>query len=101
LQQNKINFIAQYKFGNCKNKRLLSFDFYLPKNNAVIECNGSQHYFSNDLFGSNLTSQQTNDNIKKQYCEKNKILFIELPYWVYNKKQDFINILRHKLQNKT
>ena len=37
LIKNNINFIPQYTFQNCRNKKLLPFDFYLPDYNICIE----------------------------------------------------------------
>lgn len=40
LIKNNINYIYQKKFSDCKDKSLLSFDFYLPDYNTCIEFNG-------------------------------------------------------------
>jgi len=84
LQNNKINFIPQYQFERCRNKRILSFDFYLPETNTCIEFDGKQHY---KPFGFGENSQekfqrtQINDSIKTQYCIDNNIKLIRIPYW--------------------
>ena len=43
LKKNKINFIEQKKFKDCRNKLPLPFDFYLPDYNLCIEYQGEQH----------------------------------------------------------
>ena len=37
LKQNYIEYIREYRFGDCKYKKELPFDFYLPNNNICIE----------------------------------------------------------------
>lgn len=64
----------EFVFNNLKNRR---FDFYLPKENKVIEVHGLQHYkkdkhFNNTNFDSYYKTKES-DMIKKQYCEDNNI----------------------------
>lgn len=81
-------FIQEYRFENCRSVYALPFDFYLPENNMVIEYNGKQHYDAVEYFGGKqkLKQQQKHDQIKRDYCIKNNIKLIEIPYW------DFDNI---------
>lgn len=51
LQELNINFISQYSPKECKNQKQLSFDFYLPQLNKIIEYNGKQHYEFIEYFG--------------------------------------------------
>ncbi|MDR0675740.1 MAG: hypothetical protein LBF97_01715 [Elusimicrobiota bacterium] len=79
LLEKNINFIIQHKFEDCKNKRKLPFDFYLPEHNMCIEYQGIQHYkpkFGLDEFNKTILR----DKIKKEYCEKNNIKLIEIRY---------------------
>ncbi|MNN68932.1 hypothetical protein D3C81_1846780 [compost metagenome] len=54
----------------------------------LIEYNGEQHYEPKS-FGmkdeyeiiNKFNQQQINDEIKHNYCEKNKLKFIVIPYW--------------------
>jgi hypothetical protein len=52
--------------------------------NCLIECHGEQHYFPVCKFGATKTflTQQKRDNIKKEYAVRNKILFVEIPFWI-------------------
>jgi len=78
LLENNISFIPQYKFEDCKNVRPLPFDFYLPELNICIEFDGEQHFRKENRFYShNLI---INDNIKSDYCNKNKIELIRVYY---------------------
>lgn len=88
LQNNKINFIRQYTFNDCKYKGVLFFDFYLTKENICIEYDGEQHYRAVAYFGGeeDFKERQIRDGIKNDYCNKNNINLIRIPYW------DFDNI---------
>lgn len=89
LEQYNIKFEAQKKFKNCKNKRSLSFDFYLPDYNLCVEFQGEQHYSSKmmtELHKSKkigikkLILQRQNDKIKRNYCKQNNIKLLEIKY---------------------
>jgi len=88
LKDKCINFFSQYKFSNCKYKRVLPFDFYLIDCCVAIEYQGIQHYEPVDYFGGEkqFKIQQKLDQIKRDYCKNNNIMLIEIPYW------DFDNI---------
>lgn len=48
LIENNFEFKRQYKLENLNRQ---SIDFYLPKSNIAIECQGGQHFFSVEHFG--------------------------------------------------
>lgn len=93
LQENNIEFIKEYKFKNCKYKRVLPFDFYLPKFNLVIEYNGQQHYEPVTIFGGENHYNKTviRDEIKIKYCRDNNIDIIIIPYWSYNRIEEILS----------
>ena len=82
LVENKISFIPQKRFSDCKDKQPLPFDFYLPEKNIAIEYNGRQHYASIDFFGGEkqLHLQRHHDWLKRKYCKKNNITLITIRY---------------------
>ena len=82
LKKLKINYIMQKKFSDCKNKRELPFDFYLPDFNICIEYDGIQHFKSIEYFGGINGFEQTvnNDKIKTNYCKENNIQLIRIKY---------------------
>jgi hypothetical protein len=83
LLDNKINFLPQHRFKDCKYKNTLPFDFYLPEHNICIEYNGVQHYEYRKFFHRTknaLSIQQLKDNIKKQYCDINGISLLIIKY---------------------
>lgn len=82
LDDNKIEYIHQYIFKECKAKRVLPFDFYLPKYNTCLEFDGLLHFFSYPHFGGNdkLKITQEHDKIKTTYCKNNNIDLIRIRY---------------------
>ena len=82
LKENNTEFITQKKFKNCKNKRPLPFDFYLPEQNICIEFNGIQHYKPISFFGGKKEFEKLKkrDKIKKDFCKKEKINLIIIKY---------------------
>lgn len=82
LQDHNINFIPQYRFKDCKRKRTLPFDFYLPDYNICIEYDGEQHFEPVECFGGEESFIKTrqNDCIKNKYCKKNHITLIRIRY---------------------
>ncbi|WNM50932.1 HNH endonuclease [Staphylococcus phage Alsa_3] len=82
LVENDINFETQKKFTDLKLKSNLSYDFYLPDFNILIEYQGEQHYKPIKHFGGKKTfeNQKMIDNIKKQYAIDNNFKLIEIPY---------------------
>ena len=82
LTTKNIAFNAQYKFNDCKYKKPLVFDFYIPNYNLCIEFNGEQHYKPIKKFGGEETFKvrQKRDQIKREYCAKNNIVLLEIKY---------------------
>lgn len=80
---NNIKFIRQYKIDIYKTCYI---DFYLPDYNIFVEFNGIQHYSPVEHFGGEekFQEQQKRDSPVREYCKKNKIRLIEIPYWKMN-----------------
>lgn len=92
LENNFIEFIYQHTFPECKNKRKLKFDFYLPKYNTCIEYDGIQHFKINNFFGgeAEFNNLKNNDLIKNNYCLKNNIKIIRIPYYFNNNIENIL-----------
>lgn len=97
LQNLDIFFIQQYKFLDCMNPKTgcsLYFDFYLPDYNCCIEYDGEQHFHYADSGWNtkeNFEKNKYRDDVKNQYCKKNNIKLIRIPYWDYDKlNTDFL-----------
>lgn len=87
LDDHNIDYISQYRFKDCKDKRTLPFDFYLPQYNTCIEYDGRQHYIPIDFSGKGeewaleqLSIIQYHDQIKTEYCKNNDIKLLRISY---------------------
>lgn len=82
LIQEHIEFIPQYKFKDCKDVSQLSFDFYIPSKNLYIEYDGIQHIQPVEFFGGEEGFKITkkHDEIKNDFCLKNNINLLRIPY---------------------
>ncbi len=94
-KEHDIAYEPQKTFDGCKNIKLLPFDFYLPEYGICIEYQGEQHYELVTFSGridteKDLEERQKRDRIKKDYCEKNNIPLLEIPYWNYNKTEKIL-----------
>lgn len=78
-----VIYVYQKIFKDCKDKRALPFDFYLPEYDICIEYQGIQHYKPIEYFGGQKTfeNQILRDSIKREYCQKNNIFLCEIPYY--------------------
>lgn len=89
LYKHNIYFIQQYKFNDCKFKRTLIFDFYLPDLNTCIEFDGEFHY--KPIMGiDEFAKSYIRDNIKDNYCVDNNITLIRIPYWERNNIEEIL-----------
>jgi len=81
LTSNKILFETQKKFDDLMDKKQLSYDFFLPNENLLIEYNGEQHYINTSFKNHNLKLQKHHDWLKRKYAEKHEINLLTIPYW--------------------
>lgn len=102
LLENKVEYIFQKKFEDCKKIRCLPFDFYLPKYNCCIEVDGQQHYFPSK-FSQNLNEVEEfnkvkeHDKIKNEYCKNNNIDLLRISFNdIRRKNNNYISILSNK-----
>lgn len=92
LENNQIGYIPQKTFEDLKDKGKLSYDFYIPEHNLLIEYQGAYHdglvYERNPKRQTEeaLKGQQKRDDIKRQYAKDNNYRLLEIWYW------DFENI---------
>ena len=66
----------------------------MPKENILIEVDGEQHY--KDYYnkktlrkGETFKERQKLDNIKNNFCKKENIKLIRIPYYLFNKKGEY------------
>ena len=82
LEKNKIKYIREKKFDDCRHIKPLPFDFYLPDHNLLVEYDGIQHFESIKYFGGEnaLFLNQLKDKIKTDYAITNNIKLIRIKY---------------------
>lgn len=73
--------------------RKLSYDFYLPKFNMLIEYQGEQHERPIEYFGGEeqFLKQQEHDRRKREYAINNNIKLLEIWYYDFNNIEEILN----------
>jgi hypothetical protein len=97
LQKYNIKYKRQYTFNDCKDKKLLPFDYYLLDYHVLCEYDGEQHFYPVG-FGCHNKQEaydkflytKTHDAIKNQYCSDNNIHIIRIPYWEKKNIEEFL-----------
>ncbi len=114
LKQETILYQRQYKFKDCKNIRVLPFDFGIfhpatKKLMFLVELHGEQHYYpftfnneSQNIKEENLKNRMEMDSIKNNFCINNKIPLLIIKYTNFDVKNDIFkkfydNCLESKL----
>lgn len=99
LDKRKINYEKEKTFKDCRFKKVLPFDFYLPDYNCCIEFDGKQHYEVVNFFGGEkgYIERKRNDSIKNEYCKKNNISLLRIPYFKFNDVENILNDFLDKL----
>ena len=98
LDDNNIDFEIHKSFVNLVgiNGGLLSYDFYLPNHNILIECQGEQHERPIEYFGGKeqFIVQQEHDRRKRKYAEDKNIKLLDIWYYdLSNVNQILTNVL--------
>ncbi len=104
LKSLNIDYKKQYRFNSCKDHRPLPFDFHLTDYDCLIEIDGEQHYepvrfngLSQEEAQEKFETQQKRDKIKDDFCKKNNIPLLRIPYWEFkndNYKQILLNFIK-------
>lgn len=100
--KNGIAYDTQVTFRDCRNEKVLPFDFVVYNNKShqkiklIIEYDGKQHY-GIGLFGGteeemlkNFERVRVNDQIKNSYCFKKAISLLRIPYTKYAKIDEIL-----------
>lgn len=103
LVSNNIQFESAKTFPGLRDKKSLSYDFYLKDYNLLIECQGEQHYKPKNFGGisrqkalDNFKIQQYHDQLKRQYAADNNFSLLEISYKDYNIIEE---VLKNYLEN--
>jgi hypothetical protein len=105
LIKKDVSYESEYRFDDCRNKRPLPFDFAIFNKKdeiiCLVEFDGKQHSHITWNFAKTLEDAQINlyrtkynDKIKNNYCKKNNIPLIRIPFNYYTKLE---YILEHVL----
>lgn len=92
------DFYYGYTGLNIMARNRLHIDFYFPKYKFAIEYDGKQHYFPINYFGGmkTLNMVKEHDKIKDDFCKKNGINLLRIPYTI-NTKDGISNILDNSM----
>lgn len=98
LMKHHVTFESQKRFDDLfgSNGGKLSYDFYLPSNNLLIEYQGEYHDGSVHKTApyiqtiEDLERQQQHDILKRQYAQNNHIDLLEIWYFDYNKIEQIL-----------
>jgi len=94
LEENKINFIEQKRFDSLKgiNNGYLSYDFYLPDFNLLIEYQGQRHDGNGNYYmKQNLPRQQEHDSRKRTYAVQNNMQLLEIWYYDFDRIEEILS----------
>lgn len=83
LDEHNIPYISQKRFKDLKDESYLSYDFYLPNQNVLIEYQGLQHFKSISFDSKNYTNlekQQYHDKLKREYAKNSGYTLLEPAY---------------------
>lgn len=82
LLEKGVFFEEQVRFDDCRYKKSLPFDFYLPTMNTLIEFDGEQHFQPIEHWGGerSFLEIQQRDKIKTDFCLSNNIKLIRISY---------------------
>lgn len=99
LKNNDVLFIRQKRFNNLRNPKTnyqLSYDFWLPNYNILIEYQGGYH---NGMVNKrnpkkqtadDLKEQQYRDELKRQYAKDHGFKLLEIWYWDYENIEEIL-----------
>lgn len=117
LKEFDYTYMSQVRLEACKDKKPLPFDFGLYDNDTLIcliEYQGIQHYKPIDFAGKGkewaleqFIGVQKRDVIKRDFCKKNNIPFIEIHYSLTETEvseflcNKLLELSKYKEENKT
>ena len=101
LIKNNITFEPQKKFSELRNILPLSYDFYLPDYNLLIEYQGQFHDGTTSMVDKDkyFERQKINDNLKKDYAKNNNYNLLEIWYYDFDKIDSLIDKFIYNLKN--
>lgn len=94
LEELDVLFEYQKSFADLRDINPLTYDFYLPNYNTLIEYQGIQHYKPRELFGGDeaFNKQNIHDSKKRNYASIHGYTLLEIPYTVTGYENILSNI---------
>ena len=96
LKSLNIEYKYEKTFPDCRDEKVLPFDFYLTQYNLCIEFDGEQH-FNDHMYSTfstlpyvNLEYVQKHDKIKTEYCKNKNINLLRISYLEENNIEKII-----------
>lgn len=104
LTKNSIKYIPQKEYNDLLgiNNGQLSYDFYLPQYNLLIEYQGEQHKKYIPGFHKSkkdFEKQVEHDKRKKEYAQLNNIKLLEIWYWDYDRIEEILELQLKKFSS--
>ncbi len=92
LDKENITYIKEKSFDDCKHINILSFDFYIPHLDILIEFDGVQHFRPVEYFGGaeEFANYILRDECKNKWCLKNNKKLIRISYLEKTKVNDIL-----------
>ncbi|MEM4994992.1 zinc-ribbon domain-containing protein [Priestia sp. SB1] len=93
LDVNNVDYTAQKEYAGLVGVKgyPLSYDFYIPRLNLLIEYQGEFHDGStSDYTKLNLETQKEHDKRKRNYAKINDLLLLEIWYWEFDKIEEIL-----------
>ena len=94
FSEKNIKYEYEKEFDMLIDKRKLSYDFYIPEYNVLLECNGIQHYKFEPYFHKTLHDwhkQLHHDWLKRKYAKDNNFKLIAIKYTKLSRLKKDIN----------
>lgn len=82
LTKNNIKFEKEKIFPECKDQKVLPFDFYIPELQLLIEMQGEQHFKEVAFWGGEdgLKLRQYHDQLKQDFCKSSGYNLLIIKY---------------------
>lgn len=98
LKKNKVPFVREKTFADLK-LGSFRYDFYLPREKILIECDGIQHFQQVKHFHKtrqDFLKAQERDRRKNNYALAHQISLYRIPYWEIDNLENLEQIFNHE-----
>ena len=96
LDENKVEYISQCDYKKLPWLEKQRLDFYIPKHNIAIECQGIQHYIEKSNIFDSLEQNIIRDELKNKKCYDNDVKLLYYSEQEYEKCHTLGNFYYNK-----